>query len=238
MSAERIPVFDDDIVYPESDGKPMADNMQQWECVTYLKNSIEALFRHDPDVLVAGDLLWYPVWRDNKTCAALDAMVVFGRPKGLRGCYRQWDEGDIAPQVVFEVLSPNNTAREMLNKLRFYDRYDVEEYYLYDPETAELWGWQRAQGCLQSIPQMEGWVSPRLGVQLDTRSGELRLIGPGGEPLATWLEMVEKNIRVTQERDTALRERDAVVRERDAERERSRRLEERLRALGIDPEEA
>ena len=38
------------------------------------------------------------------------AMVVFGRPKGYRGSYRQWEEGGIAPQVVFEILSPGNRA--------------------------------------------------------------------------------------------------------------------------------
>ncbi len=32
-------------------------------------------------------------------------MVVFGRPKGDRGSYKQWLENQIAPQVVFEILS-------------------------------------------------------------------------------------------------------------------------------------
>ena len=37
-------------------------------------------------------------------------MVVFGRPKGRRGSYRQWEEDNIPPQVVFEILSPGNNA--------------------------------------------------------------------------------------------------------------------------------
>ncbi len=69
-------------------------------------------------------------------------MVVFGRPKGDRGSYRQWEEDNIAPQVVFEVLSPNNTLTEMAAKLEFYDMYSVEEYYLYDPDTGDMSGWQ------------------------------------------------------------------------------------------------
>ena len=72
------------------------------------QGGLDALFRDDPDVFVAGDLLWYPVEGDPKTRIAPDAMVVFGRPKGYRGSYKQWDEGGIAPQVVFEVLSPGN----------------------------------------------------------------------------------------------------------------------------------
>jgi Uma2 family endonuclease len=44
---------------------------------------------------------------------APDVMVVFGRPKGERRSYRQWQEGNIAPQVVFEILSSGNTLKEM-----------------------------------------------------------------------------------------------------------------------------
>jgi hypothetical protein len=38
--------------------------------------------------------------------------------------------------VTFEVQSQSNTFNELLNKLEFYDRYGVEEYYLYHPEPA------------------------------------------------------------------------------------------------------
>src|SRR5438445_3715461 len=102
-----------DIVYPDSDGKPMAENTLQFEWIVTIQGGLDALFRDDPNVFVAGDLLWYPVEGDNKTRMAPDAMVAFGRPKGERGPYRQWEEGGIAPQVVFEVLSPGNRAADM-----------------------------------------------------------------------------------------------------------------------------
>ena len=47
-------------------------------------------------------------------------------------------ENNIAPQVVFEILSPGNTKKEMSKKLLFYDCYGVEEYYIYDPDKNEL----------------------------------------------------------------------------------------------------
>jgi Uma2 family endonuclease len=53
-------------------------------------------------------------------------LVVIGRPKGKRGSYKQWEEANIAPLVVFEILSPSNTQKEMANKLLFYQRYGVE----------------------------------------------------------------------------------------------------------------
>src|SRR5436305_3274193 len=118
--------------YPDSDGKPMADNTRQFEYITMIKCGLEALVRDDPNVFVAGDLLWYPVEGDNTIRAAPDVMVVFGRPKSCRRSYQRWREGGIAPQVVFEIISPGNRPAEMTRKFQFYERYGVEEFYLYD----------------------------------------------------------------------------------------------------------
>ena len=64
--------------------------------------------------------------------------VAFGRPKGYRGSYKQWEEGNIAPRCVFEVLSPGNRKPEMDRKFEFYETYGVEEYYVYDPDSIKL----------------------------------------------------------------------------------------------------
>ena len=90
-----------EIVYPESDGQPMADNTKQFRWIVTIEGGIDALFKDDPNVFVAGDLLWYPVEGQPTIRMAPDAMVVFGRPKGDRGSYQQWREAGIAPQVVF-----------------------------------------------------------------------------------------------------------------------------------------
>lgn len=177
------------IIYPDSDGKPMADNTKQYRWIVTLVSGLEALFADDPNVFVAGDLLWYPVEGDNKTRLAPDALVAFGRRKGDRGSYKQWEEGGIAPQVVFEVLSPGNTAREMASKLAFYDRYGVEEYYLYDPDRGRLQGWRRQGGQLLEIAPMRGWVSPRLGIRFELDGLDLCITDPHGQRFITVLEV-------------------------------------------------
>ena len=107
-----------EIFYPESDGQPMADNTKQFQWITKIQGSLDTIFENQADVFVAGDLLWYPVEGNNKIRVAPDVMVAFGRPKGHRGSYLQWKEDNIPPQVVFEILSPGNTASEMLkNKI-------------------------------------------------------------------------------------------------------------------------
>ena len=104
----------------------MADNTKQFRWITLIHGNLSWLFANDEIVFVAGDLLWYPVEGNNKLRQAPDVMVVFGVPKGDRGSYQQWKENNIAPQVVFEILSPGNTPKEMERKLLFYDRYGVE----------------------------------------------------------------------------------------------------------------
>src|SRR3954470_18853689 len=90
------------IVYPDTDGKPMAENTLQFEWIATIKGGLDHLFAADPNVFVAGDLFWYPVEGHPEIVTAPDAMVVFGRPKRHRLSYLQWEEGGIPPQVVFE----------------------------------------------------------------------------------------------------------------------------------------
>jgi Uma2 family endonuclease len=201
----------------------MAENTLQFEWIVTIKGGLEAVFRDRPDVFVAGDLLWYPVEGRPDLRTAPDTLVALGRPKGYRGSYKQWEEGGVAPQVVVEVLSPGNRAGRMVAKFRFYEKFGVQEYYVYDPETFELTGWQRAGDELQEISDMNGWVSPLLKVRFDPSSGELKLYGPDGQRFKTYLELVE--------------EREAEHQRAEAERKRADRLAKMLRELGVDPDE-
>jgi hypothetical protein len=161
----------------------------------------------------------------------------------------QWEEGGQAPQVVFEVLSPGNTLSEMARKFEFYDQYGVEEYYLIDPERGDASGWVRRAGRLAVIADMNGWVSPALGVRFTVESGEVRLFYPDGRPFLTFEELArakaEAEARAAEAEARAKAEAEARAEaEAQARAEakaraeaevRAARLAERLRALGIDP---
>lgn len=217
-SPQVLPVADlaSEIVYPEGDGKPIADNTKQFDIIVQIHTGIAGQFRDNPDVFVAADLLWYPVDGDNKTAIAPDVMVAFGCPKGDRRSYLQWREGGIAPQVVFEVLSQSNTWAEMARKHRFYERFGVEEYYLYDPDRGEIVGWLRQGDHLNPIDEMEGWISPRLRVTFHmTPEGELELFRHDGRRFEAAVDL------------------DALA---EAEHARAERLAAKLRELGIDPD--
>jgi Uma2 family endonuclease len=207
----------------------MADNTLQFEWIVTIKGGLEAIFRDRLDVFVAGDLLWYPVEGRPDIRIAPEVLVAIGRPKGYRGSYRQWDEGDVVPQVVFEVLSPGNRFGEMQRKLRFYDQYGVQEYYVFDPDSIELFGWRRIGNALREIPAMNGWTSPVLNVRFDLSSGDLKLFGPDNRPFATYLELVEKTETESQRANVAEQRADVAE-------QRAARLAAKLRELGIEPD--
>ena len=220
-----------EVIYPESDGEPISDHTLQFEWIVVIKDNLEAFFAQTPDVFVAGDLLWYPVEGSPKICAAPDAMVVFGRPKNQRGSYQQWNEAHVAPQVVFEILSPGNRFGEMLNQFLFYQRHGAEEYYLYDPFRLEFDAWLRSEdgGELLPVDDVNGFVSPRLGVRFDFTPGQpLQIFLPNGDPFQTFTQLKESVAREHEERLEAQRK------QREAE-ERSERFAARLRELGVDP---
>jgi len=233
------------IEYPDSDGLPMSDNTLQNDWMFKIKGGLSTLFLNDPNVFVACDLLWYPVQGDQNKRMGPDVMVVFGRPKGRRGSYKQWEEGNLPPHVVFEVLAPGNRPGEMDRKFRFYEQYGVEEYYVYDPDDGSLEGWRRVGNHLEAIPQMAGHVSPRLGIRFDPGEGpdNLRIFRPDGTLFLSFDELSEKSeaeerradeehLRAEEQARVAEAERQRA----DEERQRAERLAARLRELGIDPE--
>ena len=229
----------------------MSDNTKQFRWIVTIKENLEILFANNPEVFVAGDLLWYPVEGDNKTRIAPDAMVVFGRPKGDRGSYKQWEENNISPQVVFEILSPGNRLKEMTKKLLVYQQYGVEEYYIYDPDEVELTGLIRSENRLEEIEDINGWISPRLGIKFELTSDTLEIYRPDGQRFLTSVELdglrEQERQRAEEERQRAEEERQRAEEERqraedaiaqlEEERQRYQALIALLREKGIDPEQ-
>jgi Uma2 family endonuclease len=219
-----------EIIYPESDGKPMANNTEQFNWIVAIEQNLEWLFADNSNVFVAGDLFWYPVEGKPHIVNAPDVLVVLGRPKGKRGSYLQWKEDGISPQVVFEILSPGNTKSEMERKLVFYERYGVEEYYIYNPENYQFQAWWRGDGGLDVVEIAESLVSPRLGIRFELSETELKIYRPDG---VQFLSYVEINQQLEQERQRAEETEAKLI----AEQQRNQRLIERLRQMGINPDE-
>jgi Uma2 family endonuclease len=203
MTLLATPAVPDPMEYPEDDGKPMSDNSKQFRWIQVLYGNIAALVRDQPQVLVAGNMLWYPKEGEPEVRQAPDVMVIFGRPRGDRGSYRQWEEGGVPVAVVFEVLSPGNDYFEMADKLGFYDEHGVEEYYLHDPETNRLAVYLRRGEALRRVWKTADFVSPRLGIRFDLSGPEMVVFAPDGRRFLTFEELVAEHARTEQRAEKA-----------------------------------
>ncbi len=254
----------DDVEYPSGDGEPMAENTEQYDYITAIKGNLDIQFRAHDTVFVAGDHLIYPVRGDNATRRAPDVYVAFGRPKGPRGSYKVWLEGNIFPQVVFEIWSPSNTARVLKEKRLFYQRFGAEEYYLIYPDTGETEVWIRQGINLVEVEEVATFVSPRLGIRFDPQPGVNCVIGSDGkrfvgfEELGSALEEAESKAEQEKERaeemvELANEQRKRAEREKkraesekqlaeaekqraDIEKKKAEALAAKLRSLGVDPD--
>ena len=211
-----------EVEYPDSDGERLAENTLQFEWIVTIKENLDALL---PD-FVGGDLLWYPVQGDPKTRVAPDALVALGRPKGYRGSYKQWEEGGVAPQVVFEVLSPGNTPAEMFRKLAFYQRYGVQEFYIFDPDEVSLLAWVADEHGFSPVAEVQGFVSPRLGIRFEL-GDTLTIRDPSGAPFLSFADL-----HAAREAERARA--DAERARADAERARAEAEQARADALAAE----
>lgn len=64
-----------EIIYPESDGKPIADNTKQFRWIVTIEQNLELLFADQPEVFIAGDLFWYPVQGRNTIVTSMTVMA-------------------------------------------------------------------------------------------------------------------------------------------------------------------
>jgi len=176
-----------EVVYPDSDGQPMADNTEQFEWIVRLQGNLDWI---RPDDFVGGDLLWYPVQGHPEIRVAPDTLVAPGRPKGYRGSYIQHREGGVPPKVVFEVLSPGNTPREMARKAVFYQQYGVDEFIIIDPEAQDGTAFVRSEGGrFEPTDTLDGWTSPFLGIRFQREDGRLVVYRPDGTPFKNLAEV-------------------------------------------------
>jgi hypothetical protein len=64
----------------------------------------------------------------------------------------------------------------------------VEEYYIYDPDTIELSGFILAEDAFTVVEDINGWISPRLGIRFQLVLDNLEIYYPDGNKFLTSVE--------------------------------------------------
>ena len=187
------------VEYPESDGKPMAENDPQRDVILYGCGALGLHYRERPDVYVSADLLIYYEEDNPRVSIVPDVFVVFGVEDRKRGNYKVWEEGK-GPDFVLEVASPSTWREDVERKPGVYAGLGVREYFLFDPTgehyTPRLRGYRLVGGeyerlaAVESIDRTLVLSSEVLGLELRAKAGgEIRFHDPAtGEDLLSHAE--------------------------------------------------
>ncbi len=235
----RLRVGLGEVVYPESDGKPMAETDEHLEQMMYLVAALKLWFKKRRLVYVAGNNLIYYQQGDPKLRVSPDTYVVKGVENRRRRVFRLWEEKK-APCVAIEVSSKGTRREDLVTKFRLYrDVLRVKEYYIFDPLREYLPGrmkaWELVRGDYVER-QIEGdrILSRELGLFL-VDAEMLRLVDPRtGVALRTHdeAEARRRGEAEGRRREAEGRRREAEGRMRaEAERDALRAEVERLRRV-------
>ena len=184
------------VVYPESDGKPMAETEYHRDIMIDFIQMLKHYFRNVNDVHVSGNLLMYYEEGNPRKSVSPDVFVAFGVSKKRRRTYKIWEEGH-APDFVLEVASPSTYRQDLTHKKDLYASVlGVREYYIYDPYhevNPYFLGYRLVDGIYKEIGIVNGRMpSVVLGLELGERDGVFGLYDPSR---SVWLPPLEEQVK-------------------------------------------
>jgi Uma2 family endonuclease len=192
------------LVYPESDGEPMAETEKHRKVMVDLIDILEQYFQHAPDVHVSGNLLLYYEEGNPRKSVSPDVFMVRGLSKKELRVYKTWEQPPTL-DFVLELVSPSTFRRDFTEKKEIYEKIlRVKEYYIYDPYgeiEPDFIGFRLVDGVYEAIEFIEGrLLSETLGLELEALEGMLGLYNP---VLGAWLETSRDRVDKAETRATA-----------------------------------
>jgi Uma2 family endonuclease len=162
-----------------SDGEPMESARHRQQMVVLLE-SLEDAWRDRDDFYAGGDMFLYfsELQTRRNDFRGPDVFVVLNTTRRERRAWVVWEEDGQTPDVIIELLSDKTQAVDRGDKMRIYARLlKVGEYFLFDPFTAELLGYQldALHGkYVPKVPDSQGRLRcEQLGLYLATVEAEL-----------------------------------------------------------------
>ncbi len=230
---QRLPTMEE---LPYQDGKPVDSELQ--DLIAHLLKDILALiWANRNDWFFGIDTGWY--YDPNQSAIAPDGFLCLGvqrvREPNLRLSYVTWEENGVVPILTLKSKTPGG---EYKKKKRIYAERGVLYYIVYAPlrkrkRRLTIYR-QGGRGEYELIDDNPVWM-PEIGLGIGTAVGTYQGI------TREWLYWYEKagNRYLTSD-EARQQERQARVRaelRRDEAERRAEQLANRLRSLGIDPDE-
>ena len=201
------------LVYPESDGEPMAETERHQKTMIDLIDIIEQHFKDDPDVHVSGNLLVYYEEGNPRKSVSPDVFMVRGVSKKELRTYKTWEQKPTL-DFVLELASPSTFRRDFTEKKEIYAKMlRVKEYYIYDPYheiEPSFIGFRLVGEAYEEIAYVNDRLpSAVLDLELGERDGVLRLYNLG---TAEWLYPSREHVVARQEAESRV-EQEALARQ-------------------------
>jgi Uma2 family endonuclease len=184
---------EDDILYPSSDGEPMAETPIHIRALILLLQAMQDFLAALTDIYIGADMFWY--WEDGNPRARRvpDLMVIKGVGRAPRRSFFSWRENGAVPCLIVKIVSENTWREDLYEKRRLYAQLGVQEYFLFDPEALYLrpvlQGFRRNEhGVYVPLePDTEDRLkSEELGLYFRAEGATLRLIEAAtGQPIPT-----------------------------------------------------
>jgi Uma2 family endonuclease len=221
----------DPSIYPISDGDPMPEGSIHRDAMAGLVFALRRFLAPQPAVHIDGNVLIYYHEGFPNERVSPDAFVALDIPRRHREAYYTWVEGKF-PDLVIEIVSLNNTERELRDKQRLYARLGAREYVIVDPlalRSVQLEGRAFAAGKTVAMANVAsgGLWSDVLGAELRLMEQQLRVIDPAtGAPVPLPEELdraLEEETRIRRVAETRAAETEEALRVALAELERLRR---------------
>ena len=193
-------------LYPESDGKPMADTDLHIRWIIWLRQVLEGHFAQRPEVYISGNIMMYDIEGPLRTAVSPDILVSFGIGQKDRRTYKVWEEGK-APDFVMEFSSKRTYQNDLEGKVVHYAAMGIPEYFLYDVDRrylpSPLMGFRLVEGAyLEVSPDVDGGLrSEVLNLNFHLRDNGFGVYDPGvGKWLQTPAEAATERAEQAEER--------------------------------------
>jgi len=231
MTAQQLADLMPDATQLESN-EPEMESSLHYAQLALLVACLEWLWRDRNDFFIGANLTIYFSREQlkNRDFRGPDFFLINQTERRARKSWVVWEEGGQYPDLIVELLSPATAKTDRsLKKVLYQDRFRTPEYFWFSPDTLEFEGYRLVGQHYEAIaPNDAGWRwSDVLGLFLGVQNETLRYFHRSGELVPTPEEAAEAAQLAAETAQLKVQ----------AAQERTARLAEQLRALGIEPEE-
>ncbi len=197
------------VYYPEEREDDMGETSIHINLIADLLKTLKLFFKNRQDVFLSANMNLYFEPGNSRRWYAPDLLVAFGVPNVERSSYLLWRE-KVFPQVLIEIASEKTWRNDVDEKLRMYEEFGAEEYYVLDPEfaylPAPLIAFRRQDKNLVEVEVIDNKVfSPHLDLEIVWKENTFRLFDTQTNDFLLTLEESEKKRKQAESENEILK---------------------------------